>query len=68
MWEEVKTQIVADANSFKMGSPEDPSNFINAVIDEKAFDRIAHTLTTLKNNPMLKLLLEVDTINLKDIS
>ena len=41
MWEEVKTQIVADANSFKMGSPEDPSNFINAVIDEKAFDRIA---------------------------
>ena len=40
IWEEVKTQIVADANSFRMGSPEDPSNFINAVIDEKAFDRI----------------------------
>ncbi|MGB2371491.1 MAG: L-glutamate gamma-semialdehyde dehydrogenase [Flavobacteriales bacterium] len=48
MWEEVKTQIVADANSFKMGSPEDPSNFINAVIDEKAFDRIAAYIDYVK--------------------
>ena len=48
MWEEVKTQIVADANSFKMGSPEDPSNFINAVIDEKAFDRIAQYIDYIK--------------------
>ena len=48
MWEEVKTQIVADANSFKMGSPEDPSNFINAVIDEKAFDRIAQYIDYVK--------------------
>ena len=48
MWEEVKTQIVADANYFKMGSPEDPSNFINAVIDEKAFDRIAQYIDYVK--------------------
>lgn len=48
LWEEVKTQIVADANSFKMGSPEDPSNFINAVIDEKAFDRIAQYIDYVK--------------------
>ena len=48
MWEEVKTQIVADAKSFKMGSPEDPSNFINAVIDEKAFDRIAQYIDYVK--------------------
>ena len=48
IWEEVKTQIVADANSFKMGSPEDPSNFINAVIDEKAFDRIAVYIEYIK--------------------
>ena len=49
MWEEVKAQIVADANSFKMGSPEDPSNFINAVIDEKAFDRIAQYIDYVKD-------------------
>ena len=48
IWDEVKTQIVADANSFKMGSPEDPSNFINAVIDEKAFDRIAQYIDYVK--------------------
>ena len=41
LWEDVKTQIVADTKSFKMGSPEDTSNFINAVISEKAFDSIA---------------------------
>jgi 1-pyrroline-5-carboxylate dehydrogenase len=48
IWEEVKAQVVADANSFKMGSPEDPSNFINAVIDEKAFDRIAAYIDYVK--------------------
>ncbi|MEE2699752.1 MAG: L-glutamate gamma-semialdehyde dehydrogenase [Bacteroidota bacterium] len=41
LWKDVKTQIVADCKSFKMGSPEDTSNFINAVISEKAFDSIS---------------------------
>ena len=48
IWEEVKTQIIANANSFKMGSPEDPSNFINAVINEKAFDRITQYIDYIK--------------------
>lgn len=48
LWKEVRTQIVADAKSFKIGSPEDPSNFINAVIDEKAFDRIAEYIDYIK--------------------
>ena len=48
IWEEVKTQIISDAKSFKIGSPEDPSNFINAVIDEKAFDRIAAYIDYVK--------------------
>ena len=41
LWEEVKTQIIADTNSFKMGAPDDTSNFINAVISEKAFNSIS---------------------------
>ena len=41
LWGDVKTQIVADTKSFKMGAPDDTSNFINAVISEKAFDSIA---------------------------
>lgn len=41
LWPDVKRIIVEQVGSFKMGSPEDTSNFINAVIDEKAFDKIA---------------------------
>ena len=41
IWDDVKAQVIKDVSSFKMGGPEDPSNFINAVISEKAFDSIA---------------------------
>lgn len=41
IWSEVKDSLVEQVNSFKQGSPEDPSNFVNAVIDERAFDKIA---------------------------
>ena len=39
--EQVKKKLVDGVNSFTMGSVEDFSNFINAVIDEKSFDKIA---------------------------
>ena len=41
IWPEVKDLLVNQVGSFKMGSPEDTSNFVNAVIDERAFDKIA---------------------------
>jgi 1-pyrroline-5-carboxylate dehydrogenase len=41
MADEVLASVIEDVKSFKMGSPVDFSNFINAVIDEKAFDKIA---------------------------
>jgi 1-pyrroline-5-carboxylate dehydrogenase len=40
IWPEVKEKLVGMVSSFKQGSPEDFSNFINAVIDERAFDKI----------------------------
>jgi len=40
MWPAVKDKVVSDLKSFKMGGPEDFSNFINAVIDERAFNKI----------------------------
>ena len=49
LWEDVKTQIVADCKSFKMGAPDDTSNFINAVISEKAFDSISSYIDYAKN-------------------
>ena len=49
IWSDVKAQIISDAKTFKMGSPEDPTNFINAVISEKAFDSIAAYIDFAKN-------------------
>lgn len=40
LWEDVKKYLLEDLQSIKMGGVEDFSNFINAVIDEKAFDKI----------------------------
>lgn len=46
---EVIEYVKEDVNSFKMGSPDDFSNFINAVIDERAFDKIASFIDYAKN-------------------
>ena len=39
--DEVLGYVKEDLASIKMGSPEDFSNYINAVIDERSFDKIA---------------------------
>lgn len=41
MWNEVKANVIEDVSSFKMGTPRDNGNFVNAVIDKRAFDKIA---------------------------
>ena len=48
LWADVKTKLVADVESFKIGSPENFSNFINAVITEKAFDSISSYIDKIK--------------------
>lgn len=40
IWPDVKKRMVEDIESFKIGGPRDFGNFINAVIDRKAFDKI----------------------------
>lgn len=40
-WADVKNTLVEQVESFKMGEPEDFGNFVNAVIDERAFDKIS---------------------------
>ena len=56
LWDDVKTQIIADTKEFKMGSPEDTSNFINAVISEKAFDSISSYIDYAKNDDDAKII------------
>jgi 1-pyrroline-5-carboxylate dehydrogenase len=50
IWPEVKAQLQADLKSFKMGPTEDFSNFINAVIDEKSFDKLAKYIDAAKQD------------------
>jgi len=48
--EEVKKKLIAGVRSFKMGSVEDFSNFINAVIDEKSFNSIKSYIDQAKKD------------------
>ena len=40
IWNDVRNHLEKQLSELKMGSPEDPSNFINAVIHEGSFDKI----------------------------
>jgi 1-pyrroline-5-carboxylate dehydrogenase len=48
MWPAVKEQVVRDVASFKMGNPDDFTNFVNAVIDRKAYDKIKGYIDYIK--------------------
>lgn len=48
--EEVKQLLVEGVNSFKVGPVDDFGNFVNAVIDEKSFDKISTYIDNAKNS------------------
>ena len=50
LWNEVKSNLVHDLKSMKMGPTEDFTNFVNAVIDEKSFDKIAKYIDGAKKD------------------
>jgi 1-pyrroline-5-carboxylate dehydrogenase len=56
LWDEIKQLLVSDVTSFKMGNPEDFTNFINAVIDEGAFDKITSYIDHAKNDPSCEII------------
>ncbi|MDD2791860.1 MAG: L-glutamate gamma-semialdehyde dehydrogenase [Sediminibacterium sp.] len=56
MAEEVKRKLVAAVQSMKMGTVEDFTNFINAVIDEKAYNSITRYIINAKKNKKVKIL------------
>ena len=51
LWEEVKDFMLKDLEEIKIGGVEDFGNFVNAVIDEKSFDKIASYIEGVKTNP-----------------
>jgi 1-pyrroline-5-carboxylate dehydrogenase len=50
LWPAVKQLLVKDISTFSMGSVEDFRNFVNAVIDEKSFDKLANYIEAAKKD------------------
>ncbi len=48
--DEIKKKLIAEIKTLKMGSPEDFGNFINAVIDERAFNKISGYIQKAKDS------------------
>ncbi|RKD85958.1 L-glutamate gamma-semialdehyde dehydrogenase [Mangrovibacterium diazotrophicum] len=51
IWDEVKERFGKMLATVKMGPVEDFTNFVNAVIDEKSFDKIAAYIDGAKKSP-----------------
>lgn len=50
VWPKLKKLLVRDLATLKMGPTEDFSNFVNAVIDEKSFDKLATYIDEAKKD------------------
>ena len=57
LWPAVKEQLIIDVNSMKMGSPEDFSNFITAVIHEGSFNKLAGFIDQAKKDADAEILI-----------
>jgi len=50
IWSALKEILVKEVKGFKVGPVEDFRNFVNAVIDEKSFDKLAKYIDDAKND------------------
>ena len=57
LWNKVKNNLLNDIKSIQMGDPEDFKNFVNAVIEERAFDKISSYIDDGKKDKDLELLI-----------
>ena len=56
LWSDVKAFMLADLKTMKMGPTEDFTNFINAVIDEKSFDKLAKYIDAAKKDSNVEII------------
>lgn len=56
LWNAIKDDLIAQISSIKVGSCEDFSCFMNAVIDKPAYDSVRGHLALLKKDPKIKIL------------
>ncbi len=57
IWPEVKKYMQADLEHIKVGGVEDFTNFVNAVIDETSFDKLAQAIDQAKASPDAEIVL-----------
>ena len=56
IWSQIEKKLINQMKTIKMGSPQDFSNFINAVISKQSFDKLKKVIKDSKNNKKAKLL------------
>ena len=56
LWPTVEKQLLTDLKSIKMGGTEDFGNFVNAVIDERSFDKIVSFIEAAKKSDKVKII------------
>ncbi|WP_150246185.1 L-glutamate gamma-semialdehyde dehydrogenase [Nocardiopsis quinghaiensis] len=56
VWEKVREDLAAETEALPMGDVADLSNFIGAVIDRRAFDKLSKVLEDAKSDPTLNIL------------
>lgn len=56
LWSSIEQKLVAEVKTMKVGPTEDFRNFVNAVIDERAFDKIANYIEMAKSDPKAKII------------
>lgn len=54
LWSDIEKYVKEDLASMKMGSPEDMSNFITAVIHEGSFNKLANYIDQAKMDPEVR--------------
>jgi 1-pyrroline-5-carboxylate dehydrogenase len=55
LWPAIKDRMQKDMATFKMGGTENFENYINAVIDEKSFDKLASYIDAAKNDSSVEI-------------
>ncbi|MFO7574505.1 MAG: L-glutamate gamma-semialdehyde dehydrogenase [Bacteroidales bacterium] len=54
LWPEIKKAVLEQTSGFRMGGPEDLSNFITAVIDEKSYNKLTKYIEAAKSDPQVE--------------
>ncbi len=56
VWDDVRKLILEQTGSFRIGGPEDFTNFITAVIDESSFNKLTRVIDKVKKDPEIEIL------------